>query len=200
MADAVGVMSAQDGQRTGAWRAIATWIIRLFDPRGRCDRKGLALVALVLLPLQLAFAVLVLGLELAWDHPFALAGKVVFLWIAIAAVVNRLHDLGRGAIWFLYATLIYLAWSVAVAVLAIALFGPEGIATGGAGFYFVLCANCAAMIAALLYVHFKRGEVGANRFGPAPGPDGFSHGVVHRDAAGLPSGPASAVASRSVHA
>lgn len=163
---------------------VASWFARLFDPRGRCNRKGLALVALVLLPLQLVFAVLVLGFELEWDHPFALAGKVVFLWIAYAAVVNRLHDLGRGAIWFLYSALIYLVWSIGVALVAIAGFGPEGIATGGAGFYFVLVANCGAMVAALLYIHFQPGQTGPNRFGPVPGADGFSHGAVTRPSEG----------------
>lgn len=168
-------MRSDGSHYAGAGVAVAAWVARMFDPRGRCDRKGLALIALILLPTQLAFAVIVFGLDLAWDHPIAVIGNAALLWIGFAAVANRLHDLGRGAIWFLYATALYLAWSFVIATFAILAFGADSVVSAGAGFYFVFAANCAPMLAAVLYVHFKAGEGCANRFGPVPGPDGFSY-------------------------
>lgn len=174
-------------------RKAAEWVAHLCDPRGRCDRKGLALVALVLLPAQVVFGIAIVAAGLSWHHPAVVAGKLVFLWIAIVAGVKRLHDLGLRGWWMLVGFVGYLVWSVVVGIAAIALFGPGAVVPGSFALSLVVALNALAMLGALLYLHFAKGQSGPNRYGPPPGPLGFAGALPSQDIQSQ--GPVSAQAS-----
>lgn len=181
--------SAGDLQTSRDWREhVMTWSSRLLNPRGRCNRRGLAVIALVLLPAQLLFFAAISAFGGDFSSPVAVAIKVAFLWMAVVAVIKRLHDLGRGAVWFPLGFAIWFGCSLVVAVVAIVTFGPDAIAPGTAGFVFVLVGNMAPMVAAMLYLHFKLGDQGPNRFGPACDGHGFAPGCVSADATKPPVG------------
>ncbi|MEO1205792.1 MAG: DUF805 domain-containing protein [Pseudomonadota bacterium] len=150
------------------------WLIDLFDPRGRCSRKGLAWIALVLLPAQLVFAAILFALDLHWSHPVVIVLNVVVIWPVVAVVIKRLHDLGRSWIWLPFGMIGLVVWSVAVAILTLTMFNPGHITPTSPAMVFNAIGNLGPMLAALLYLHFRRGQTGDNRFGPEPDASGFS--------------------------
>lgn len=158
--------------------SLALWANHLLDPRGRCNRYGLAWVAFVMLPAQLALLAATAILVIPWTHPVVLALKCAFIWMAVAAVIKRLHDLGRGAIWMLIGSVLFVIWSFAVALAAIFTFGTTEMVPGTPMYLVVLGLNTAFMLAALLYLHFKKGDQGPNAYGPAPDNSGFSSPVT----------------------
>ena len=160
-----------------AVQPITVWFTNLFDPRGRCSRKGLAWVALVLLPAQLVFAAAIVLLELPWSHPVALVIKAVFLWTAVAAVVKRLHDMDRSGYWLPGGFLIFFGWGIIVGIATLVLFGAGNIAAGSPAFVFNVTLNTAVMVAALLYLHFKKGQAHKNRYGLEPDASGFGRAL-----------------------
>jgi len=146
----------------------------IFDPRGRADRKGLAVLAAAFVAVQAA-ASIAAGLTGATIG--GAAGLVIHslsIWIAIAGCAKRLHDLGRS-LWSFAAFIgLWVAWSVALSFGSVFALGPEAMEPGGAGFMLVLAGGMLPALAALLWLHFAEGMKGANRFGAAPGPSGFA--------------------------
>ena len=71
---------------------VAALAMLLLDPRGRIGRRDLLLAACA-----------VLGIELLLMAPsnemIALLAKSLALWIGSAAIIKRLHDLGRSGWW-----------------------------------------------------------------------------------------------------
>lgn len=149
-------------------------ILMLFDPRGRCNRKGLLIIACAMLAVQIC---LVLGLWQAGaslDTPMVVALKAVFVWLALAAASKRLHDLGLGTLWIGAAFLGLLVWSVLSVMAVMSVFGTDVFNVNSPAFATVMAANIAPVIIVTLWMHFAKGDLGANRFGPPPGADGFS--------------------------
>jgi len=163
---------------------------QLFSLRGRCNRKGLALLALAMVALQLAIGLAAAIAVLPIDHPLLVVIKLVFVWLAIAAAAKRLHDTGRGIIWIPLFFIGLVFWSVLVGIATLMLFGPLVLDEANPGLLFAMAGNIAPAFAALLWLHFAKGAEGCNRYGPAPDESGFSMPEGHGgDWLGLPAGP-----------
>lgn len=154
--------------------AFLTAGIELATPAGRCDRKGLLLAAILLLTAQVGMAVLVCAFDVPHDRPAMLTTSAALLWLSTTAVAKRLHDLSLSAWRILWAAVGIIVWSTLVGAVAVFGFGPESVEPGASGMAVVVLATMAPVFALTLWLHFKRGHVGANEYGPEPGHNGFS--------------------------
>lgn len=154
--------------------AVRTASLELLTPSGRCDRRGLLIAALMLLTLQAAQVAAMIGLSVPHNHPFAVLSTGVLLWLSTTAVAKRLHDLSLSAWRILWAALGVVAWSVAVGVGVVAVFGAEGIEPGQAGYWTAILATMVPVLAMTLWLHFARGTPATNGYGPVPAGFGFS--------------------------
>lgn len=146
----------------------------IFDPRGRADRKGLAVLAAAFIAVQFV-ASIAAGLTGATIG--GAAGLIIHsfaIWIAIAGCAKRLHDLGRSLWSFAAFLALWMLWSFALSFGSVFAFGPDEMMPGGAGFLAVIAGGMLPALAVLLWLHFAEGEQGPNRFGPKPGPTGFT--------------------------
>ena len=149
--------------------------IDIFDPRGRADRRGLAIAAIVLLIAQtFAFAAMT-ALETDLNSGHAYVIHSLFAGVALVAVVKRMHDFGRGAGIVAAAFGALVVWSFALTAAVITVLGEDSFMPGGPALPISLTGMALPVLAAALWLHVKKGHVGDNRFGPAPGPSGFSH-------------------------
>lgn len=146
----------------------------LFDPRGRVNRKGLLILAVSLLVVQVALFAGVVALGLSLDNPVVITLKVAFVWIAIAAASKRLHDRGLSASWIVGALCLVIAWSVVACGVAIALFGIDAMKPGTLVHAVTSFSVMVPIVLATLWLHFAPGEPAANRHGPVPSGHGFS--------------------------
>ncbi len=154
-------------------------LVSLIDPRGRCNRKGLLVTALVLLAAEIVMAGTVWLAGFPVDHPALLIAKAALLWIAVAAASQRLHDLGRSAWSILWAMLALFVWSFASALTATIVLGPDEIVPGTPGFWLIFAAIAAPMLTVLFWLHFAPGQAQPNRYGPQPSGLGFSRPQQH---------------------
>lgn len=144
------------------------------DPRGRCDRKGLLLIAVVLLGLQLLVGGALWLVDADLTGPVALSLKAAFFWAAIAAASKRLHDFGRSAWWLAGGLLASVVWSFALAFTAVLAVGPEALTPQSPWFGAFFAGTSLPLFAALMWLHFVKGMPGPNRFGPATNAWGFA--------------------------
>lgn len=151
-----------------------SFIVNIADPRGRCDRKGLLLVALAMLGVEALAALLVMALGVPADSILLLAAKFACLWLATTVVIKRLHDLGLSAWRMLWAAIGVLAWSVMLGVVLVFTLDEAAMAPGGIGYLTAVAGTALPVFALTLWLHFARGERGANRFGAEPAGLGFS--------------------------
>lgn len=146
----------------------------IIDPRGRADRRGLAILAAILIGFQggIYGALIAAGADL--NSGPALVFHIAFGWLGLVAISKRMHDLGVTA-WRLVAGAIgMIVWSVAGSLAILFWFGEEAVTPGGPGMIAIVAAAIIPLAAVTLWLHFARGDLGANRFGPVPGPLGFS--------------------------
>jgi len=146
----------------------------LFDPRGRADRKGLVMTAAVLIGAQAAIVGTSYVTDDALTGAAAMAINGVLMWLGLVAVSKRLHDLGYGMKCLGFGLLATMALSVAVAFTTMLLFGEDALLPGTPGFLAVAAVVFAPVIASTIWLHFAKGDAGANRFGPPPDESGFS--------------------------
>lgn len=144
-------------------------ILELFDPRGRLDRKGLLVVAFSMLSLQVAAGTFAVRTGIALDHPAIILAKVLFLWLATAAVSKRLHDLDRSAWVVPKAAGLLLMWSVLVSAVLMLWLGRAALQQGETGFWLSVAATTLPVFVATLWLHCAPGSPGTNRYGPLPG-------------------------------
>ena len=149
----------------------------LFDPRGRCDRKGLLILAGIILVLEAVFGLVSIGLGLSLDGPAMIAFKVVFVWTAVAAACKRLHDLGRSGWWLLGGFIALVLWTFAVATAVLLLAGPEELAHNAVLYAVVMASSMVPAFVALLWLHCAKGHVTENKYGSPPDELGFSRGL-----------------------
>lgn len=149
-------------------------ILIIADPRGRCNRKGLAVLAVALLAVQMVAAIAIWAAGAPLDGPVAVALKLGFLWLALAAASKRLHDTGRSAWWILWCLIGILVWSTVVATTLLIVLGDRILSPGSGGFETHFALTMLPVIAATLWLHFAKGEACANRFGPCPERHGLS--------------------------
>jgi len=152
----------------------STTLLYWIDPRGRCNRKGLAKIALVVLAVQavLAIGVWQVGIDLRSSGLMLL--NLGFVWLATTAVIKRLHDLGLSGWWIIGALFGFLVWSMGLSLVAMTAWGAEALLPGSAHFTVCVALNIALVIAVTLWLHLAKGDAGDNAYGPVPGTEGFS--------------------------
>lgn len=158
-------------------------VLSVFDPRGRCNRRGLLLIALALLAIQALTALAIWLSGAALDAPVAIAIKLVFLWLAIAAAAKRLHDTGRSAWGILWSLLAIVAWSTVVAIALLLIMGDRMLVPGSGGFETHFALTMLPVLAATLWLHFAPGEPQPNRYGPSPSGNGIAAPLLRADPA-----------------
>lgn len=152
--------------------------VSLLDVRGRCNRRGLLVVASLLLaieaPLGLAF-----WLAGSWPGgPLALALKLALFWIALAGCARRLHDLGRSAWTLAWAVPATIVWTILAALAVVAVGGLEALTPGTPWHVAATLLSMLPVVAGTLWLHVARGEPGANRYGAEPTGLGIATPVI----------------------
>ena len=148
--------------------------IDFFDPRGRVNRAGLIVLGGVLLGAQLGvYGTEFLGGQLIGPG-LGIAINAVLLWLGIAAISKRLHDLDASAARLLWAALLLVLGAVAASVGAIYGLGETAMLPGHIGYFIVAAVVFGPVIGGIIWLHCATGIDGPNRFGPAPGLSGFS--------------------------
>jgi len=135
----------------------STTLLYWIDPRGRCNRKGLAKIALVVLAVQ---AVLAIGV---WQVGIDLRSSGLMLL-----------NLGLSGWWIIGALFGFLVWSMGLSLVAMTAWGAEALLPGSAHFTVCVALNIALVIAVTLWLHLAKGDAGDNAYGPVPGTEGFS--------------------------
>lgn len=154
--------------------SLQPFLLALLDPRGRCNRKGLVLAALLMVAAEIVLGLAMWASGRMLDDPLVLTFKAALVYLAFSAASQRLHDLGRSALWIPVAMLALIAWAFALAVAAAFYLPPERMAPGETGFAIVFAGLVVPMLATLAWLHFAPGIPSANRFGPAPDRLGFA--------------------------
>lgn len=148
--------------------------IEFFDPRGRASRKGLAVMAAILIGGQGGVYSALLATGVGLDGPVAGVFHIFFLWLGIAAGSKRLHDLDVSA-WRLAAAVAgAVAWCFSLAFIITLIVGEDEVAPGHIGFTLAVIGALAPVSAATLWLHLAKGKSGDNRYGPEPEASGFS--------------------------
>jgi len=153
---------------------LPTSVLQVFDPRGRCNRKGLLLAAAILLALQVAMALVLWSAGFDLDSPLVQPFNLAFCWVAFALICKRLHDLGRSAWWIPAAVLIWLIAIISLAGAIVLSGDPDLLAPGITVYWIAVAAMLFPLLAAALWLHTARGDTGGTRFGPEPATHGFS--------------------------
>lgn len=154
--------------------SVAELVWHMVDPRGRCNRKGLLIVAGLLLATEMLTGAIVWLLGADLDGGAVLALKLVFIWTAICAGSKRLHDLNLRAWWLLGTLGITTAWTLVLVIALAVTLGPEVLQPGTSWYFGALAASSLPIFAATLWLHFRKGQPGLNRFGVEPRGLGFS--------------------------
>lgn len=153
---------------------LAHSLFEIFDPRGRCNRKGFLILAFAMLGAQLA----VIGAFLAMDeHSEGWAAGLAnafFFWLVTAAVSKRLHDIGLSGWWILKAALIILLWATLFIAGLMVILPAASFEPGGTGFLLGVGGTTIPVFLAILWLHCALGNAGANRYGPEPSGLGFA--------------------------
>jgi uncharacterized membrane protein YhaH (DUF805 family) len=141
---------------------------QFLDPRGRTDRRGLIILAAVLIGVEILLLVAADRLALSYNSLPAIAAKALLCWIAFTGTSRRLHDLGVSALWIFGALAAVFVWATIAALVVLFSLGVEALEPGAAGYLIIFVATIAPLAAAALWLHFAPGEQVENRFGPAP--------------------------------
>src|SRR5262245_28689841 len=150
------------------------FLVNILDPRGRCNRRGLLIAALVMLAVEAGTGAWLWLAGGSLDDPIALAIKAMLVYAAISAAAQRLHDTGRSAWLIPWALLGIVVWAFTLAIAAMLALAPEQMQPGERGFNIVFGGVLLPMLAMLLWMHFAPGEPRSNRFGPVPRGHGFA--------------------------
>jgi uncharacterized membrane protein YhaH (DUF805 family) len=146
----------------------------IFDPRGRADRRGLFILATILLVGQICVSG---GFYLSGHEPQGPANWVIhslFIWLGIVAISKRLHDLGISAWWMLWGAMGMLVWTFIASFAVVLTLGIEAATPGSSGMMIAMAVSFAPLIALTVWMHFAVGAQGNNKFGPTPDASGFS--------------------------
>jgi uncharacterized membrane protein YhaH (DUF805 family) len=175
---------------------VATVGRHLLDPRGRCDRRALFSVTVGMLAIQFLTAIVFSLAGGDVNGSTFLAINCVYLWVGGAALLKRLHDIGYSG-WRIGPAILF--WLIGATVIVQVLAFSFGHATFEATLaaYPVLYALLVIVISlppfgGLLWLQASAGETGTNRFGPVPGPFGFSRAQPKRRDEAFPTNAVSA--------
>ena len=142
--------------------------LALFDPRGRINRAGLLAVAIVLLVLEVAAGAAFYLLSGDLSGPLLVGLKLLFTWLATAAVIKRLHDLGMSVWMLLKASAAVVLWSIVLSAVLMLLMGDAAMKEGQMGFWLSVGGTVAPVLVLILWLHVARGMTGPNPYGPEP--------------------------------
>lgn len=146
----------------------------LIDPRGRADRRGLLKAACIIIAVQLLSSAAAESMTGPSAPATIFALQSAVLWLSLVAVAKRLHDLGYG-LRHVLAAIVTLAVAAFVSGIAIAsTCGEDALLPGAPGYFAVAALTIIPALAAAIWLHAKAGSTDQNRYGPAPGPSGFS--------------------------
>jgi uncharacterized membrane protein YhaH (DUF805 family) len=149
-------------------QALATFLLQVADPRGRCNRQGLLIVAGLLLGLEAVAAGAVWLTGAAIDGGLAVTLKLVFVWFAFSAGAKRLHDLDLSAWWMAGMIGITTVWSVVVVLGLVMTVGAVVLQPTSRWYLAAVMATSLPVFAGTLWLHFARGATADNRFGAVP--------------------------------
>lgn len=149
-------------------------IASFVDPRGRCDRRGMLLAALLMLAIEVIAGLGIWLTARGPDDPALIPFKAVVFYLAFVASSQRLHDLGHSAWRIVWAMGAVVVWATVLSVAAMIRLPPESIRPGESGFLLVFLGTATPLLGMLAWLHLKRGQSGPNRYAPAPGPLGFA--------------------------
>jgi uncharacterized membrane protein YhaH (DUF805 family) len=147
---------------------LAAILLEACRPSGRCNRKALAELAVVLLVTQIAAALLLYRLGADELSPAALLTSAVLLWPTTTLGIKRLHDIGLSAWRLLWAVGGVIAWSTLVALVLVVTLGEDAVQPGGIGLFLAQALTTLPVLGLVLWLHFARGEPETNRYGPVP--------------------------------
>lgn len=144
------------------------------DPRGRANRKGLVILAAILILAQACVfgGCYFVGNELKGPSSWVIHS--LFIWFGTTALSKRLHDLGISAWWILWAAIGVFIWTFIVSIAVVLTLGIEAAVPGGTGMMISMAVSFAPILVLTVWMHFALSEQGANKFGPLPGASGFS--------------------------
>lgn len=155
-------------------RELLQLVPTLLDPRGRCNRKGLLIIASLMLAIEVALGLAVWGLGMSFTGTPATLFKLLFCWLAICACSKRLHDIGLGAGMLGWGLLATIVWTLVVG-LAVALgLGIEQLMPSGRWYVAAMAISMLPVVLAMLWLHLAKGQVGTNAYGAEPTGLGFS--------------------------
>jgi uncharacterized membrane protein YhaH (DUF805 family) len=146
----------------------------MVDPRGRCNRKGLLIVAGLLLATEILVGSAIWLLEADLNGGAVFAIKLLFVWTAICAGSKRLHDLDLRAWWMVGMLGITTVWTLLLVVAMAVTLGTHVLQPGTGWYFTALALSSLPIFAATLWIHFRKGQGGLNRFGTEPKGLGFS--------------------------
>ena len=154
--------------------SVVELLSHMNDPRGRCNRKGLLIVAGLLLGAELVVGALLWLAGADIEGPAVIAFKAVCVWSAICAGSKRLHDMNLRAWWMLGTLALTTLWTLILVVVLYVAVGEQALEPGSGWYLIALAGSALPILGATLWLHFRRGAPGINRFGVEPQGIGFS--------------------------
>lgn len=136
----------------------------LFDPRGRADRQGLLVAAIVAAILEGFLIAGPLTQSADWVSPTILL-KAVVIWICCASVIKRLHDMDLSGWWLPGSLALACMWTAIVAAFAMLTAGTAVLHAGHPGAVIVMGLVILPVLGATLWLHLAPGTTVSNRFG-----------------------------------
>jgi uncharacterized membrane protein YhaH (DUF805 family) len=134
----------------------------LFDPRGRVTRQDLLVAAIIMVLADLAAG------SLAGDGHIGLVCKSVVLWMGCAAVIKRLHDVGRSGWWVLGGMAAICIWTAVIGLGAMFTLRLDTLDAGSTGYIILFSVLMLPALGITLWLHLAEGDAFMNRFGPVP--------------------------------
>jgi uncharacterized membrane protein YhaH (DUF805 family) len=140
------------------------WLTLLVDPRGRIGRSGLLISASLMLAVE--FLLLTLTPDPASGLPTYLWPlKALELWVGMAALIKRLHDVGRSGWWVLGGMAGICVWSAVVAIVFVFALGGQAFQPGSAGYAMLLGILMLPALGMAFWLHLAPGDPVTNHYG-----------------------------------
>jgi uncharacterized membrane protein YhaH (DUF805 family) len=147
------------------------WLRLLVDPRGRIGRFGLLVSASLMLAVEAMLIIMTPDLASGLP-PYLWPLKALELWVGAAALIKRLHDVGRSGWWVLGGMAGICIWSAVVALVFVFVIGAEAFQPGSTGYAMLLGILMLPALGATLWLHLAPGDPFTNQYG-APASEPF---------------------------
>lgn len=161
--------------------AVITLLRGLYDPRGRCNRYGLLISAVLAAVFSYGSVATIGGLHFESVLSWIVLSHV--LWINIVPCIRRGHDMGYRTLYILIAAPCLIALGVGIVwmlTLALAQTGAlDTITPTDPLFWLLNCLVIAPIMGALIWISVAKGQDFTNQYGDVPVSYGLSHPVRH---------------------